>query len=71
MYNFIKSIIFYIRRNKDRFWSSVEGDDVWTAMALEKKQAYQTLYTCLILLCNYSASLLPCITEKIYLELSN
>ncbi len=27
---------WYIRRNKDRFWSSVEGDDVWSAMALEK-----------------------------------
>ena len=61
---------WYIRRNKDRFWSSVEGDDVWNAMALEKKQAYQTLYTCLMLLCNYSAPLLPCITEKIYLELA-
>ncbi len=63
---------WYIRRNKERFWESiiVSDGEPWNNMTVDKKQAYQTLYTCLMLLCNYSASLLPCITEKIYLELT-
>jgi isoleucyl-tRNA synthetase len=61
---------WYIRRNKDRFWESINGDSPWNDMSLDKRQAYQTLYTVIILLSSYSASLLPCITEKIYLELT-
>jgi isoleucyl-tRNA synthetase len=53
---------WYIRRSRNRFWKSEKDQD--------KINAYNTLYTCLEIMCRASASLLPLITEEIYLGLT-
>lgn len=53
---------WYIRRSKDRFWSSEPSAD--------KQAAYNTLYTVLVTMCQASASLLPLTTEEIYKNLT-
>lgn len=54
---------WYIRRNKERFWSK-END-------LDKKQAYDCLYTILNLFCRTISPLLPLITDKIWQGITN
>jgi isoleucyl-tRNA synthetase len=54
---------WYIRRSRRRFWRS-END-------LDKKQAYQTLYTVLMKLILVAAPIIPFITEEIYLNLKS
>lgn len=49
---------WYIRRSRERFWKSEIDDD--------KRQAYNTLYSCLVTLCKVCAPLLPLLTEEIY-----
>jgi len=49
---------WYIRRNRERFWSSEKNED--------KQNAYNTLYTVLVTMCEASASLIPLVTEEIY-----
>lgn len=53
---------WYIRRNKNRFWKSEKDED--------KQQAYNTLYTVLITMCEAIASLMPFTTEFIWKGLS-
>ncbi len=53
---------WYIRRSRNRFWKSEQDQD--------KINAYNTLYTCLTTMSIASASLLPLITEEIYLGLT-
>jgi isoleucyl-tRNA synthetase len=52
---------WYIRRNKQRFWKSEIDDD--------KQQAYNTLYSVLLIMCEASAPLLPFTTEKVWQDL--
>lgn len=53
---------WYIRRSRNRFWKK-EKD-------LDKISAYNTLYTCLEIICKVSAPLIPFVSEKIYLGLT-
>ena len=52
---------WYIRRSRQRFWKS-EHD-------LDKQQAYNTLYSCLVTILKASAPLIPLISERIYMGL--
>lgn len=52
---------WYIRRSRQRFWKT-EHD-------LDKQQAYNTLYSCLITILKACASLIPLISERIYIGL--
>ena len=49
---------WYIRRSRPRFWGE-------TGVA-DRQDAYDTLYTCLVTLCQAAAPLLPLLTEKVY-----
>ena len=53
---------WYIRRNRDRFWSS-ELDD-------SKKSVYMTTYEVLVGLCKLCAPVIPYVTEEIYCNLT-
>jgi len=53
---------WYIRRNRDRFWSS-ELDD-------SKKAVYKTTYDVLVGLCKLCAPIIPYTTEEIYINLT-
>jgi isoleucyl-tRNA synthetase len=52
---------WYIRRSRARFWKSEKDQD--------KQQAYNTLYSVLITICQAAAPLIPLITERIYIAL--
>lgn len=52
---------WYIRRSRHRFWKSEHDTD--------KQQAYNTLYSCLVTILKSSASLIPLISERIYIGL--
>ncbi|UAT43309.1 isoleucine--tRNA ligase [Anaplasmataceae bacterium AB001_6] len=54
---------WYIRRNRSRFWKKEHDQD--------KKDAYNTLYTVITVLCKTIAPLLPVVSEKIWLGLGN
>ena len=54
---------WYIRRSRQRFWKT-EHD-------LDKQQAYNTLYSCLITILKASAPLIPLVSERIYLGLKH
>ena len=49
---------WYVRRNRERFWSQGSND--------EKIGAYVTLYRVLVSLCKISAPFVPFRTEEIY-----
>ncbi|MEN8181047.1 MAG: isoleucine--tRNA ligase [Myxococcota bacterium] len=49
---------WYIRRSRERFWKAEADDD--------KRDAYDTLYTVLVLLCRVASPLLPLVTEAIH-----
>ena len=53
---------WYIRRNRNRFWKSEKDQD--------KMTAYNTLYTTLCIMTKAMSSLLPLISEHIYLGLT-
>ncbi|MFT7086627.1 MAG: isoleucyl-tRNA synthetase [Rickettsiales bacterium] len=53
---------WYIRRSRQRFWKGEVDSD--------KTQAYNTLYTVLVTMCEASAPLLPFTTEKIWKDLN-
>jgi isoleucyl-tRNA synthetase len=52
---------WYIRRSRNRFWKSEIDED--------KKQAYNTLYTVLLTMCEASSPLLPFTAEKVWKDL--
>lgn len=61
--NFFESLNnWYIRRSRERFWKSEQSPD--------KVDAYNALFTCLLIMCKAASSLVPMITEEIYLGLS-
>jgi isoleucyl-tRNA synthetase len=49
---------WYIRRSRPRFWKSEEDQD--------KQDAYDTLFTALVVLCRAASPLLPLISEEIH-----
>ncbi|CAF2950794.1 unnamed protein product [Rotaria sp. Silwood2] len=53
---------WYIRRSRNRFWKSAKDQD--------KNSAYATLYSCLEIMARAMASLLPLISEEIYLGIT-
>lgn len=53
---------WYVRRSRARFWASEWTDD--------KRDAYWTLYECLITLCRLVAPFVPFITEEIWQNLA-
>ncbi|MEC8252091.1 MAG: isoleucine--tRNA ligase [Planctomycetota bacterium] len=53
---------WYIRRSRPRFWGET-GD-------ADRQSAYDTLYTCLVTLCQVTAPLLPMLTEQVYTGLT-
>ena len=53
---------WYIRRNRNRFWSSVLDDS--------KKSVYMTTYEVLVGLCKICAPIIPYTTEEIYKNLT-
>ena len=62
--DFLQSLTnWYIRRSRERFWSNKKSKD--------KSFAYNTLYSVLLLISKATASLLPFITEAIYLGLTD
>lgn len=53
---------WYIRRSRERFWGETGPAD--------RQDAYDTLYTCLVLLCQAAAPLLPLLCEKVWTGLT-
>jgi len=51
---------WYIRRNRQRFWKSVDGFDQ------DKQNAYNVLYTVLVSMCESAAPLMPFTTEFVW-----
>ncbi|MEC7583307.1 MAG: class I tRNA ligase family protein, partial [Planctomycetota bacterium] len=49
---------WYIRRSRTRFWGETGEED--------RQDAYDTLFTCLKLLCEVAAPMLPLLTERVY-----
>ncbi len=52
---------WYVRRSRERFWGK--------EMTQDKKNAYMTLYTCLVTFAKLAAPMIPFMTEHIYLNL--
>ncbi|MEO0080099.1 MAG: isoleucine--tRNA ligase [candidate division WOR-3 bacterium] len=53
--------VWYVRRNRRRFWKSASDED--------KNVAYQTLHTCLVTLTKLLAPFLPFLSEELYQNL--
>ncbi len=53
---------WYIRRSRQRFWSSEQNQD--------KQDAYDVLYSCLLYMCEASASMLPFTSEYVWRSLT-
>ena len=53
---------WYIRRSRPRFWGETGAAD--------QRDAYDTLYTCLVVLCRACAPLLPLLTETVFTGLT-
>jgi isoleucyl-tRNA synthetase len=56
---------WYIRRSRERFWRSTEYTE-----DQDKKDAYDTLYTCLVTISKAAAPLLPYLAEEVYTGLT-
>jgi isoleucyl-tRNA synthetase len=53
---------WYVRRNRRRYWGSQDNED--------KQFAYQTLYECLVTICEFSAPIAPFMAEDIFRRLT-
>ena len=53
---------WYVRRNRSRFWKNEDDTD--------KLDAYSTLYTCLMALCQLIAPFMPFLAEELYQNLA-
>lgn len=62
---------WYVRRCRDRFWSSLDGPggEVGGAVERDKRAAYQTLHTCLITIAQLVAPFAPFIAEELWQNL--
>jgi isoleucyl-tRNA synthetase len=57
---------WYIRRSRERFWRSSKSGEENVVTALEKKWAYDALYSGIVTLLKVAAPLLPLLTEYLY-----
>lgn len=63
IYQFVDDLTnWYIRRSRRRFWKSEDDGD--------KQEAYQTLHTVLVKLCQVIAPFMPFVSEEIYRNLT-
>lgn len=62
---------WYVRRNRGRFWSSLEGPEgaVGTSNEQDKRAAYHTLLECLATASQLAAPFVPFVTEEIWQNL--
>lgn len=62
---------WYVRRCRDRFWSSLDGPggEVGGSVELDKRAAYQTLHTCLVTIAQLVAPFAPFIAEELWQNL--
>ncbi|HRI50584.1 MAG TPA: isoleucine--tRNA ligase [Pseudomonadota bacterium] len=62
---------WYVRRSRERFWSSLDGPggEVGGAVELDKRAAYQTLHECLVTVSKLAAPFVPFVSEEIYQNL--
>ncbi len=62
---------WYVRRCRDRFWSSLDGPggEVGGSVERDKRAAYQTLHTCLITIAQLVAPFAPFIAEELWQNL--
>jgi isoleucyl-tRNA synthetase len=62
---------WYVRRCRDRFWSSLDGPggEVGGAIERDKRAAYQTLHTCLVTVAQLVAPFAPFIAEELWQNL--
>lgn len=60
---------WYIRRNRRRFWKSVDGEGAAANWDADKLAAYQTLYEVLVTLSKLLAPAIPFLTERMYRNL--
>lgn len=58
---------WYVRRNRDRFWSTVE--QIGSASERDKRAAYQTLRACLVGVAQVGAPFVPFVTEELWQNL--
>jgi isoleucyl-tRNA synthetase len=61
---------WYVRRSRDRFWSSWQTADHSSQHDVEKLAAYWTLYTCLNTVAELAAPFVPFMAEEIYQNLT-
>ncbi len=57
---------WYVRRSRNRFWSAIDASPVEQQ---DKRDAYFTLYECLVALCRLIAPFTPFLAEEIYQNL--
>jgi isoleucyl-tRNA synthetase len=68
---FVESLSnWYVRRSRDRFWSSWQTPNKDNAHDREKLSAYWTLYECLITTAQLAAPFVPFMSEEIWQNLS-
>jgi isoleucyl-tRNA synthetase len=62
---------WYVRRNRDRFWSSLEGPEgaIDGEVERSKRAAYQTLHTCLIGVAQLLSPFTPFVAEELWQNL--
>jgi len=62
---------WYIRRSRDRFWSSLDepGGEVGGSLERDKRAAYQTLRTCLVTVAQLLSPFTPFIAEELWQNL--
>ncbi len=60
---------WYVRLNRKRFWRTT--DNSGTGDRRDKLSAYQTLYTCLLGVCQVASPIAPFYMEKIFVDLNN
>ncbi|MFH0939772.1 MAG: isoleucine--tRNA ligase [Planctomycetota bacterium] len=68
---FVESLSnWYVRRSRDRFWSSWQTQDRSNAHDQEKLSAYWTLYECLLAISQLAAPFVPFMSEELWQNLA-
>jgi isoleucyl-tRNA synthetase len=60
---------WYIRRSRSRFWKSAEVNSEGRSFDQDKQDAYDTLYTAIVIMCEAAAPLLPFTSEFVWKNL--
>jgi isoleucyl-tRNA synthetase len=68
---FVESLSnWWLRRSRDRFWSSWRGADKLNAQDLQKLSAHFTLHQCLVSVAKLAAPFIPFFAEEMYQNLT-